>query len=420
LTEGSEPASDPSESDWEDDFGFDDRGESAGDSGEEGFGDDGLLAGLELDRLPPLDDAGAVEDEAVGDPFGGDAIAELPPLVPDDEDPSEEIAPGLRATRLRVERVRAVELQRAGRPLSQLVAAGELGVAVDGRDLYVAEPDRERAELRFTSSEAVHALAAAALPSGAFIALATSSGLLCSRDGGRNFERAPRTAAPGMPELIAAVAITRGDAEPVLWAAGADGPLWVSEDGGASFRCARADVRVLQLGSDGAAGLIGLIADARRRAIALRSRRGAGRFEAVELPVDEPEQVQQLQIADEVLLCCRRAPAPQLTVWSEGAWAEHAHGSAPALLLAEGREARAYFWAGARLLRTAIDIAPPRSAGAMPRLDGRRPEVVAELPADAGAPLQLCGHHARGVTTLHAATERAWFRWVVRPEDDAR
>ncbi len=408
LTEGSEPASDQNAEDWEDDFGFDDRSGADPDSGEEGFGDDGLLSGLELDQLPPLDDSASNEDDpAEVDPFGGDVIAELRSGVLDDDEPSEALAPGLHASRIAAARVRVEAMLHSGKPLVQLVAAGGVGFAWDGRALLVAEPGAQRAEARFSGAEPLQAIAAAATPAGAWIALATASGLHCSRDGGRSFERAQLAQTPGMPVLLSSLAFTAGARVPRLWAAGAAGPLWASDDGGRQFRCVQPAARVLGLSSDGASALVVLGRGQQNRATAARSGDGGERFEPLELPVKEPERVQDLRIARDVVVCCRRAPAPQLHVWFDGDWSGLPHAAAPpVLVLAEGAQAWSYYWVGARLVRAAVE--------------GARVQIVAELPDDAGAPLQLCGDHAAGVTTLHAGTERAWYRIVVESEGDAR
>jgi hypothetical protein len=408
LTEGSESASDQNAEDWEDDFGFDDGSGADSDSGEEGFGDDGLLSGLDLDRLPPLDDSASNEEEPIeADPFGAEVIGELGAGVMDDDEATETLAPGLSATRISAARVRVELLLRSEQPLAQLIAAGDVGIAWDGRALLVADPQAPRPEPRFGGVDAVQALAAASAPEGAWIALATPSGLLCSRDAGRSFERRGLAQSSGMPELVSALAITASADRMRLWAAGAVGPLWVSDDGGLRFRCVQRDARVLRLGSDGATALVVLERGDRNRAAALLSRDHGEHFEPLELPVDAPERVQDLQIARDVVLCCRRAPAPQLHVWGDGDWSALAHAAAPpALALVEGATVWAYFWVGARLVRTTVD--------------GTGAQIVAELPGDAGAPLQLCGHHAGAVTTLHAGTERAWYRIVVGPEGDGR
>jgi hypothetical protein len=406
--EGSEPAADQAE-DWDEDFGFDDRGGAATDGGEEGLGDEGLLDGLEIE-LPPLDD-GAVNDDGPveADPFAAEALGELAAGLDDDE-ADEELAPGVRGTRIARARVTIDLLLEAGRPLDRLIAVGAGAVACNGSALLVADPGAKQPEARFDEPGPVLALAGAFAATGTFLALSTPAGLLCSRDAGRSFARAPLASTSGMPELLSSLALTREGRGVRLWAAGAAGALWASDDDARSFRCVQESARVLRLHGNGGDALSGLARGEDGAALALRCARG-DELEQTSLPVTEVERVQEVQAAGDVLLCCRRAPLPQLAVRLHGQWHDVPLAAPPALLLPEGDTVRLYCWAareaGVLLVRVAV------AAGA-------RPEIVGELPRGAGAPLQLCGHHQAGVTTLHAGTERAWYRLVVRPEGPAR
>lgn len=172
--------------------------------------------------------------------------------------------------------------------------------------------------------------------------------------------------------------------------------------------------RALKLASDGARALV-LLGRGRQGPSALRSSDGGDSFEAFDLPVREAERVQDLQVARDVVLCCRRAPQPQILLWSAGepGWVEVPGAEAPALLLDEGGVVRLYFCVahahaeGARLVRLAAFT------------DGK-PEIVAEVPHEAGMPLQLAGGYRAGVTTLQLGSERAWYRVRVRGEDPRR
>lgn len=403
--------------DWDDDFGFEDSAVDT-DGGEEGLGDDGLLAGLELDALPPLDDSAAAEEEAslADDPLTADLIADLEAREGDDEDVLEEIAPGLTGRRLGSDCVRVELLQQSGQPLSGLVAAGDAGVAWDSEAVLVADAAAQAPRSRSAPVAPVSKLAAARprasdSDDAVLIALATPAGVVCSGDGGRSFGAA--VALPEAAGLGAALAFGRAHSGPRLWATPAVGPLYASDDAGASFRAVLPSARVLRIATDGAQGLLLLERDERGSASASRSIDGGQRFTPLELPVFEPERVQDLQLAGDVVLCCRRAPLPQLLLWSarEQTWSEVAGAAPPALLLDEAEAVRLYFWVGhargARLVR----VAPFAEI---------LPELVAELPAEAGAPLQLAGGYRDGVTTLQVGTERAWYRLVVGPKDGAR
>jgi hypothetical protein len=76
------------------------------------------------------------------------------------------------------------------------------------------------------------------------------------------------------------------------------------------------------------------------------------------------------------------------------------------VLVEEDEQVSAYFFvnAGGRRLLLRRELAA-RAPG---------PRIVCELPADAGAPLQLAAHQRDGVTTLQLGGERAWYRVRVR------
>jgi hypothetical protein len=390
LTEGSEPAGESSADDWDtDELELDDKEGMAADAGEEGFGDEAMSGEFDLERLPPLDDASANESD---DP----EIEAFAALLPDELD---ELLGGLQCTRLPVP-VR-VETMRAGvRALVALGAAGDVGLGWDG-GLLVVEPHAVKPERRLVSGEMPLALAASKAGGSALIVLALPSGLSCSKDAGQSFTS---VALPEALGLVSALAITEVDEAVRIWAAAPHGSLWASDDLGATFRVVREDLLVVALRCSDARTLLVLGRAADGSARCLRSIDGQT-FSALALASTEVERVQDLQACREVALCARRALAPQL-VWqaSESAeWLELAPQAAPpALLLSEGSALQAYFVAalGSRTLLLRRELGA--SAGA--------PQIVSEIDAAAGLPLQLAGAHEDGVTTLQLGTERAWYR----------
>jgi hypothetical protein len=311
-------------------------------------------------------------------------------------------------------RVALEPLQRSGRPLSALIAAGEMGLAWDG-SLLVAEPDALKAERRFAGADTVYALAAAG--SEALIALATPVGLLCSRDGGRSF--APAEGVGSGAWAPSALAFTDVGSGPVLWAAPPAGALHRSGDGGRSFETVAVLPRVLRLCSDGHNQLVVLGRDAKGAACAARSEDGGETFAALALPFGEVERVQDMQVCGNALLFSRRGLSPQL-VWcgEDGEFGGLFRDAAPpALLLEENGSTRAYGFRGGPgghvLVR--IDLGAATSARTTGPL--QRPERVLELPTDAGAPLQLSGAQRGPATTLQLGCERAWYRIRVWAED---
>ena len=411
IGEDGEPLADPQ---FDDDLAFEEVESIAGDTGDEGFGDDSVLNGIDLEGgLPKLDGGGDNEEGLDGDSETPDA-------------PS----PTARATAaVRGGPRSALELLlRSGRPLSALIAAGETGFAWDG-SLLVAEPDAPKADRRFAGADTVTALAAG---SEALLALATPSGLLCSRDGGRSFTSAVglgsgaahHNAAPalrGGALFASAVAFTDAGSGPVLWAAPPAGALHRSGDGGQSFEPVAVLPRVLRLASDGRNQLVVLGRDAKGAACAARSEDGGETFAALALPFGEVERVQDMQVCGGALLFSRRGLTPQL-VWcgEDGAFSALFHDAAPpVVLIEEAGSMRAYCFRSSRdthaLVR--IDLSSVAPGGTRRGAAARRPEQVLELPADAGAPLQLSGSQRGAATILQLGCERAWYRIRVWAED---
>jgi hypothetical protein len=175
----SEPIEDPSM--VEDDAGL---GEGEGclldDQGEDGFGDDALVASLDLGALPPLDaEAESETDEAAQPPRPSRPALAKPSVRPSAPARSGEL-------RLLARQVHTEVLQRSGRPLRALASAGATGLAWDG-SLLIAEPSAPRPERRFAGSDALGALAAIERDQRVQIVLVTPEALLCSNDGGRVF-----------------------------------------------------------------------------------------------------------------------------------------------------------------------------------------------------------------------------------------
>lgn len=382
LGEDGEP---DSASDFDDDLAFEEKESIAEDSGDEGFGDDSILAGIDLGRLPKLDTPGDGEE-------GVEIEIDLP-VEPETEPAIAALEPP-RAPRTLLE-----SLVRSGRPLSALVAAGETGIAWDG-SLLVAEPDSTRAERRFADAATVQVLASTS-DSARLIALGTPEGVLCSHDGGRSFAAA---VGMGSSSGASALAVTDVGAGPVLWASPPAGALQRSEDGGRSFEPVAVLPRVLRLASDGRGQLVVLGRDAKSAACAARSDDGGETFAALRLPFSEVERAQDLQVCGPIVLCSRRGLHPQL-VWcgDDGEFRPLFRDAAPPCALIDERgTARVYCVRSVRGVHSLVRVELGAIAGT--------PELVLELPADAGAPLQLAGTHRDGVTTLQLGCERVWFR----------
>jgi hypothetical protein len=400
--------------DWDDpEIDLDEDAPLIGDGGEEGFGDESVLSGLDLDRLPPLDDAGeAGEGELEADPFAADLLAALASDI-GAEEALELVAPGIRCARLPAAQVELELMLQPGHPLRALLAAGDVGLGWhDG--LCVAEASADRAERRDAGGSVLLALAGARVAGATLIALSSPEGVRCSSDAGRSFSVAHHLGGDDGSSAVASLAITRGASGAQLWAAAPEGALWRSDDLGASFERVRDDVRVLRLVSDGERQLIALGRARDGTARALRSSDGGRAFGTLALPVTEVERVQDLQTCHGVTLCCRRSPTPQL-LWKRDSqdWSELAESAqAPACLIDEDGDVKAYFFVRdsqrVLLLRRAL-----RSMAATPQL-------VCELPVEAGAALQLVGSCRDGVTWLHVGTERAWYRLSVRLDAGGR
>jgi hypothetical protein len=407
--------------DWENESPFEEDGTPIGDSGEEGFGEDVSVAEIDLPRLPPLDDSLSVDaEERESDALTAELLAELTARIDADER-LEELAPGLRCTRMPASQVVLDMLLRPGRPLTALAASGDAGLGWDGSLLVSAAAGSPRPERRFAGPDALLALAVLQTDSALLVALATPTGLLCSRDGGRTFDAV--AAAPALRAhdwLASSIAWTQTARGPRLWAAAPDGALCFSDDLGATLQVSSVHKGVLRLHSDGGHNLVGLQRDrnpvegAPDRAQALRSSDGGASFDTLALPVSEVERVQDVQSLGRVLLCCRRAPSPQL-VWRTNAatdWQELSPFScAPAVLVLEDEQVCAYFvvqhaqrsW----LMRRVLAAHAPAA------------QIVADIPADAGMALQLVAGQHGGVTLLHLGTERAWYRIRVQLAGDA-
>ncbi len=397
---------------WEDDpLELDEPPSPSGDGGEEGFDDEGGPLGLDLDRLPPLDDGsgGDADNEA----FAAELLEALSgDLARDDDDEAQlELAPGLRGARLPAAQVRLEPVLQLGHPLQALLAAGEVGVGWDA-GLLLLPSDASRALRAQPGGSGLLALAAAQAGDTFLIACATPEGVCCSLDGGRSF--APPRQPQGEHSPVASLAITGEPGALRLWAATPAGALFASDDLGGSFRRVRDGLRALRLASDGQRDLILLGRAAEGGARALRSRDGGDSFEPLALGDAELERVQALHACAGVALCSRRAPSPQL-LWQRGdapfvALPEPA--APPAALLDQDGVVYAYFClarpAGALLLRRALGA----QAGPL--------QAVAELPGSAGAPLQLAGCHRQGRTTLQIGTERGWYRVSLHPDGAGR
>jgi hypothetical protein len=408
-----EPAKDDGE-DWADELTLDEGTLPLGDRGEEGFGDDSVASEIELEQLPPLDGGVAAETEDTEvDALGSDLLDEIP-IAASPEDTLVEIAPGLRCTRLASSRVAVETLLRIERPLAFLLAAGDAALAWDGA-LLVLEPSQPpasaaRPERRFGGEPRPFAIAARRVAGELLIALGTARGLLCSRDGGRTF--AAMTSPVGEEWIASSLAWSGGPLGPRLFASAPAGALWSSDDFGASWQ-KLADERVLELSADDERSMVAVCRDDAGGGRGLVTLDGGQTFDSITLPVREVERVQDLQALGDLLLCCRRAPTPQL-VWRMGdaAWQELSpFACAPATLLDENGVTRAYFFVQthdrALLLRRVI--------GGAPGSGSRAPEIVSEFAHDAGTPLQLLAGHHDGLATLHIGTERGWYRVRIRP-----
>lgn len=401
YTEESEPLND--ESLYDGAIVIGDEGSALEDRGEEGFGDDALAGEMDLDALPPLDEDGGEEGEL--DDVGGAAGRERPPPS---VRPSQPVISGIA---LGNERVRVEVLQRSGRPLRLLCSAGAHGIAWDGT-LLVAGPSDPRPQRRYAGSEAVGAIAAMETSRGLAVALVTPDALLVSRDGGRTC-----TVRSDWPDRVPAssIALLRSPSGGIrLLAAAPMGGVYASDDG-ATLTALGPEAGVVRLCSDNAMSALALIRSAENEPLLALSTDGGATFESMPAPVDALERVQDAQIAGQAIVCCRRAPEPRV-LWTQAeAWNEALpDASSPIRVIEEryGAVVYACVAAGERIAIMRREL--PRSTHAADAAGGPS-ELIAELPRDVGAVLQLAGAHEGGITTLHVGTERAWLRITVLP-----
>jgi len=387
---------------------LDESGTMTRDDGHEGLSDDGLDAELDTSSLPPLDSEGGAEQGDEGEPqdlesYALDLIGGSGNQL-DDEDTTE-VAEGLFCTRLAPSLVQLEQLHEAGQPLIALAATAHHGLMFSEQGLHVTGADQSVAEARFGAARALWDLVAAETGGSLFVALATPEGLLCSHDGGASFT--PAGSLPGGELPPNRLAITRDGDDLRLWAAAAEGALCASDDGGRNFAAVLGDARVLRLASDGRRALSAIARDDDGTAVAEHTVDGGSMFERLELPAGEIERLQDVQVCRETVLACRRAPEPRLLIGSaEEPWLELLpHAEPPAALVDEDGRTVAYCCVltddGQLLLRRALD-------------GGLTPQVVARLPAETGAAVQLRGCHVEGVTTLHVGGERSWLRVTLR------
>lgn len=383
-----------------------DEGSALEDRGEEGFGDDGLSGELDLEALPPLDSDTGEEGEL------DDGAYRIVPTVERASSSPRASQPVITGIRLGNERVRVEVLQRSGRPLRLLCCGGASGIAWDGT-LLVAGPLDARPERRYAGSEAVAGLAAIESGRGLEIALVTPEALFVSHDGGRTAQ-----ARNDWPERVPAssVALLRSPAGGLrLVAAAPMSGLLVSDDDG-RFEPLGPDTGVVRLCSDGAASALALVRSADNEPLFVYSVDGASSFENMRAPVDALERVQDAQIAGQTLVCCRRAPEPRV-IWTQAdAWRDVLpDASSPMRVIEERRGTVVYTCvsAGERIAIMRSEL-PEGVHGAASDMRGPS-ELIAELPRDVGAVLQLAGAHEGGITTLHVGTERAWLRITVLP-----
>jgi hypothetical protein len=370
------------------------------DRGEEGFGDDGIGGEMDLDALPPLD---------AGEEGELDEIAIRPSERP--SSPPRASQPVISGITLGNERIRVEVLQRSGRPLRLLCCAGASGIAWDGT-LLVAGPLDPRPDRRYAGSEVVGALAALETSRGLEIALITPEALLVSRDGGRTC----RTRSDWPDRLPASsIALLRSPNGGVrLLAAAPMGGVLVSDDGSPFFALGPQG-GVVRLSSDNAMSALALVRSSDNEPLFAISSDGAATFESMQAPVDALERVQDAQIAGQALVCCRRAPEPRV-IWAQAddAWRQVLpEASSPMRVIDERHGAVVYACValGERVAIMRREL--PVSTHGTDRPG--QSELIAELPRDVGAVLQLAGAHEGGITTLHVGTERAWLRITVLP-----
>jgi hypothetical protein len=371
YTEESEPLND--EGLYEGAIVISDEGSALEDRGEEGFGDDTAGSVLDLEALPPLDSDPETEGE-LDEPAEGAVPISLPPRA--SEPPQRPSQPTITGVRLGNARVRVEVLQRSGRPLRMLCAAGGTGIAWDGT-LLTAGPSDPRPDRRYAGSEAIGGLAALDTGKRLEIALITPEALLVSSDGGRTCR-----ARTDWPDRVPASSV-------------------------ALLRSPRGGVRLIAaapIRSETNEPLLALSMD------------GGETFETMPAPVDALERVQDVQIAGLSAACGRRAPEPRV-LWTHTdseVWHEVVPDASCPMRLIEERHGSVIYSVVPRGDRAAIVRRElPESAAAAG--SSARGELIAELPRDIGAVLQLAAGHQGGITTLHVGTERAWLRITVLP-----
>lgn len=421
------------------------------DRGEEGFGDDSLGAELDLSPLPPLDEAEEARaelDERNSNPppppasspldKGAQTPGQLSPLARRSMPSGAPIAPNAASIAASAgfavvspAQVRLEVLQRSGRPLRALTAAGATGIAWDG-SLLVTEPGDVRPQRRYAGPDVISGLCAIELDAGQGleIALLTPDALLRSTDAGRTFSARSDWPATSPASSIAFVRKPGGGAR--LLAAAPEGALLGSDDGAAFFAVELGD-GVVRLASDNGGSALALRRHKQGAALAI-THDAAGTFESLIAPVDLIERVQDAQLAGSTLLCCRRSPEPRVMWCADDPMVDEdaldarldegsidpiwrgllAGASAPMRVLEERHAAAAYVCLALRDRVALVRCVLPRASHG-PHAEVSPPEVVAELPRELGAALQIAGAHVDGITTLHIGTERAWLRVTVLP-----
>jgi len=308
-------------------------------------------------------------------------------------------------------RVRVELLQRSGRPLRLLTSAGGTGIAWDGT-LLVAGPADARCDRRYAGSEAVGAAAALDTARGLEIALITPEALLVSHDGGRTCRA--RSDWPDRVPASSVALLRQPNAGVRLLAAAPMGRIYASDDGG-PFTLLGAEAGVVRLDSDQGQSALALIRSESNEPLIAFSSDGGASFENMRAPVDALERVQDAQVAGLAVVCARRAPEPRV-VWTQAdVWHEVLpEASSPLRVIDERYGAAVYVCVpvGDRVAIMRREL--PRSTHDSEENSGAS-ELIAELPRDVGAVLQLAGAHDGGITTLQVGTERAWLRITVLP-----
>ncbi len=392
-TEGSDPVGDEG---FDDDLDLSDEPGAGIDSGDEGFADEQLLTGLDVEALPALDPQSDEEDGS--DPIERELLDELVAAAP------EEAAGSAPSTVVELPWVR---LREGGSP-TLLAATGELCASWDV-GLWLALRGEVVAKKVSAPGPVAHALVLSSVANGGArgtqLAIATPGGVCVSRDGGRTF--GPPLGVGSAGTAPSYLAFTRDPGGAVLWAAAPFGQLHVLREGGDELVDAGLELPVAKLVSDGALGLlvVGRSDDGALRAVS--SRDGGRSFKPLALPADAVERVQALAVAGETWLCSRRGLKPQL-LWGRAGEAGSPIGASatpPVALLIERGVACAYLCDGATLLRVELHSGKPLHA-----------TLLGRLPGDLGTPLQLSAcSDAQGHPLLHLVGTRALYRVSLQP-----